>query len=217
MHVCESFDLPGLTAPDTVCENLKLAPRTLTLACFNVDLFFRSLFYIVELCAASLAITFLFDFGTAHAHLCAWAAIFAIIPIALIFIPWKLITGFMRQKRCFEACKHVYSNGIPVQGNVVMMSLVSGNDYSSYFNKHSLRRPFSKRRVRVDYSFYIDNTLESGEVESVLKTGSVFIRERNARFLALNDPVCVLYDPDNPAKNMLFPIPGEEFCSGCLK
>ncbi len=217
MHVCESFDLPGLSAPDSVCENLKLTPRTLTLACFNVDFILRSLFYIAELCAASIAVTKLFSFGAELSSLWAWGAVFAIIPIALVFIPWKLIHGFLAQKRCFEACKHVYTNGVPVIGCIVMMSFVSGNDYSSYFNKHGLRHPFSKRRVRIDYSFYIENTLESGEVENVLKTGSVFIHERNARFLALNDPVCVLYDPQNPAKNMLFPIPGEEFCSGCLK
>lgn len=217
MHICESFDLPGLASPDEIRRTLDERPRKLTLAGVKLDACFYAFVYLIAIIATILAVYNLLNFTVSEVSLAAWGAIFAIVPVAVLALPCGLVSHFRKCRRRFENFEYIYKNGIPACGNVVMMSLVSGNDYSSYFVKHGIKRIFSKRRVRVDYAFLLPNDDFSDNVDKEVITGSVYIRERNARFLALNDEVCILYVPADPAKNMLFPIPGEEFCSSCHK
>ena len=57
-------------------------------------------------------------------------------------------------------------------------------------------------KARVDYTFTVDNTI---------KTGTALLREQSIDYLSMNDNVCVLYLPENPSDNMIYPIPGYEF------
>lgn len=217
MHICESFDLPGLATPDEIKRTLDERPRKLTLVGVNIDACLCACLYFVAIIATILAVYNLLNFTVSEVSLTAWGAIFALVPVVILALPWVLVSHYRKCKHRFENFEYIYKNGIPARGNVVMMSLVCGNDYSCYFVKHGIKRIFSKRRVRVDYAFLLPNDDFSDNVDKEVITGSVYIRERNARFLALDDEVCILYVPADPAKNMLFPIPGEEFCSSCHK
>ena len=208
MHIRESFDLPGLASPDAVMRACAEPPRQMTLAGLRFDIVVRISLWIVGLVLVSSVLQQLLEQVFDDNSLLAWGTIVGILPLVLIWFPWFLTHGLYQRYQSFEKCRKIYENGVLAQGNVVMMSLVCGNDYACYYD-HPKRWDFSpSKRIRVDYTFSVGNEL---------KTGSVFIRQRNARYIAANDEICVIYDPENPARNMLFPIPGEEMCGCCLK
>ena len=208
MHVREVFDLPGLSAPETVMRTYASVPRELTLAGLRFDIALRIVIWLTGLGCVSYGLYHLLDVVLIENSILAWSLIMAVLPLALLWFPWFLCEGLVRRYRSFEKCRKIYENGVLAQGNVVMMSLVCGNDYACYYAQPKKWALLLSKRIRVDYTFGVGNEL---------KTGSVFIRQRNARYIEANDEICVLYDPENPAKNMLFPIPGEEMCGCCLK
>lgn len=208
MRIRESFELPGLSSPETVIHSYDTLPRQMTLVGLRFDIALRVIAWLAGLALAFVVIYHLMEQVLTGDALIAWAAIIGILPLILFWFPWFLSHRLVQRYRAFEKCRKIYQNGILTRGNVVMMSLVCGNDYACYYAQPKRWALLLSKRIRVDYTFGVDNEL---------KTGSVFIRQRNARYLAANDEICVIYDPENPAKNMLFPIPGEEMCGCCLK
>ncbi len=208
MRTCEIFELPGQSTPDQVMASFAPAPRTLTLVGMRAEVAIRVLCYLLCLAFASIVVLRFFDYYIENAEIFAWFAIVLVAPLAIIGLPWCLSVGLKKRRQTFEKCRAIYENGVLAKGEIVMLSLVMGNDYACYYAKRSFWAQHLPQCVRVDYTFNVNNEL---------KVGSVFIHEKNARYLATNDEICVLYDPEHPENNMLYPLPGEELCGFCVK
>ena len=203
MNTRETFDIPGITPAGDVITSLPETPRPLTLLGFKTEIAARVLLGIMVITLSSELMFFLYHDYIQSSSTADWFLIAAILPIAYLFIPWALVHGITIKHEVFEKCKAIYQNGTPTTGNIVMMSYVAGNDYACYYSKkHDL--PLLKKRVRVDYTFPVNDKLY---------TGTVFLREKNAAHLRADDEICVIYQPDHPENNILFPVPGREICS----
>lgn len=208
MRTREIFELPGQRSTAKVANLFGEKPRSLTLVGKNTEIALRIICLVLCLTFAILLVDRLFTAFVQTANQLHLCAILAIIPIATIGLPWMLGAKLVQNIQNFNQCKAIYENGELATGSVVMLSYVSGNDYACYFAKSSFRPSRLARRVRIDYTFNVNNEL---------RQGSVFLKEKNARFITVNADVCVVYDPEDPTRNMLYPIPGEELCSQCLK
>jgi hypothetical protein len=206
MNTRESFDIPGITPADDVINALPQVPRPLTLVGFNTEIVARILLGIMIITLSTELVLFLYLDYINSSSVADWFFIATLLPIAFIFVPWALVHGIRSKYRVFEKCKSIYQNGTPTTGNILLMSYVAGNDYACYYaKKHKL--PFFKKRVRIDYTFPVNDKL---------CTGTVFLREKNAANLHTDDEICVIYLPDHPENNILFPVPGREICSALI-
>ena len=134
MHIRESFDLPGLASPDAVMRACAEPPRQMTLAGLRFDIVVRISLWIVGLVLVSSVLQQLLEQVFVDNSLLAWGTIVGILPLVLIWFPWFLTHGLYQRYKSFEKCRKIYENGVLAQGNVVMMSLVCGNDYACYYD-----------------------------------------------------------------------------------
>ena len=200
MHTAEKFYRPGLEDPSDVIASLPEVPRPLHLAGKQLSIFWRSLACIASiLCGALIEYILIKSYVQEASQInLLWAA--AAFPFFMIFIPWWLIASYKKRMISYNYCKHVYENGTACIGTVNTLTKITGRDMETYhFDSF---RPHRHGHIRVDYTFEVDN---------LIKVGTVVLSASSARYLNVNDKICVLYHPNDATKNMLFPIPGNEF------
>lgn len=200
MRTEECFEKPGLEIPADTIAHLPDPPREVHPIGIQQSLAWRILVIILSLgtCAASIYYNIHQYIDTAN--FLNWLSIIIISPICIFFIPWYLISTYQHRLHSFNYYKEIYSKGVSCVGAVTIMTQMTGKDHDNHLIEKTWTTPFSK--VRVDYTFPVDN---------LIKTGTIMLRTQNVEYLAINTEVCVLYLPDDPSKNMLFPIPGNEF------
>ena len=200
MHTAEKFYRPGLEDPSDVIASLPEVPRTLHLVGKQLSIIWRSLACIISLsCGALIEYTLVKSFIDDASQMSLLLAAVA-LPIFFIFIPWWLIASYKKRIKSYTYCKRVYENGTACIGMVNTLTKITGRDMETY--KFDSFHPHRHGHIRVDYTFEVDN---------LIKVGTVVLSTSSARYLNVNDKICVLYLPDNTTENMLFPIPGNEF------
>ncbi len=200
MKTHEKFFKPGLVPVDEIIEHLPETPRELHPIGVQFSMVWRIIFFIFVSLLLILFIHTCIHLFIETAIVIYWAFIFVLIPIWLVIIPWKLTSTYKNKLKSFRYCQKIYQNGIPVKGYVNTLTRVTGREQNCHHIEHTWTSSLSK--VRIDYTFEIDNTV---------KTGTALLREQNMNYLSMNSEICVLYLPDNPSENMIFPIPGNEF------
>ena len=200
MKTQERFYKPGIEPVDQVIQNLPNVPRKLHSKGIWFSVVWRVLCFVLISVSVIYFIHLCFIQYIETASFFCWFLIVSIIPLWLLFLPWKLISSYRNRIRSFRYCQKIYENGIPVPGTVNTLTRISGYDQNCHHIEHKWSSSLSK--VRIDFTFVIDNTV---------KTGTATLREQNMNYLSMNSDICVLYLPDNPAENMIYPIPGNEF------
>jgi hypothetical protein len=200
MRTVETFYKPGLEPAKDVIANISAVPRTLSASGMQWAKIWRTIVFILVLIAAALWCYVHYTAYIVSGTLVCWLACAAMLPIALGYIPWWLLTSYKRRKCTFLLCSEIYRNGTAVLGTVNTITNVNGPEQDCF---HVERRwTSSLTKVRVDYTFPIEN---------VLKTGSVILRESSVRYLKANDEICIIYLPDSPSDSIVFPVPGYDF------
>lgn len=203
MHSTETFHLPGLEAAQEILENLEPRPRQIMMVGGGFDILWR-VAVLVILCSGLLLLAYplLGDF-VISGSLSSWTLSLGLVPVILGFVPYALIRSYRRRRRSGERFERLYRDGVACIGNVNILSIVNGNEHDNYYLPRD-RAVFQSIRVRVDYTYYADNKV---------LTGSVYLKEQSARFIGINDEICVIYDPENPSDSTLFPVPSKEIQS----
>lgn len=201
MHTQETFYKPGLESPATIIENLPSSPRDLHLVGAHFSMFWR-----VIVLLASLAIVFvleklLLDSFIQTASLFSLIIGVSILLLPFTIVPWMLVTSYRNQIISYRHCEKIYREGIACVGTINTMTRMTGNNHH-FFAHRNHPSPFVK--IRVDYTFPVDDTL---------KTGTVILPETSVTYLQGNAEVCVLYRADQPSESLIFPLPGNNFFS----
>lgn len=200
MRTVEKFYKPGLESAQDVIDHIAPVPRSLVPAGMGWARVWRTAFFGIALMASILWCYMHYNVYISTGSLLSWIACVAIVPVVLGYIPWWLISSYKRRKRTFLHCAEIYRNGTAVLGTVNTITNVNGPEQDCWHVEHRWTSSFYK--VRVDYTFPIENAL---------KTGSVILRESSVRYLKANDEVCVVYLPESPSDSILFPVPGYDF------
>ena len=200
MRTQEIFYKPGFEPASVVFESLPPTPREIHPIGMRYSLIWRMAVIIVAVNACVFSTIYHFNQYIQTANFLYWFIIIVLIPICILFIPWCMISTYLCRIRSFNYYKNIYQNGLAAMGSITIMTQITGTDHDSHLIKQNWRSPFSK--VRVDYTFFLDN---------VLHTGTVLLKSQTVDYLSINTEVCVLYLPEDPSQNMLFPIPGNEF------
>lgn len=196
MHLNHTFYKPGLESPDDIMETLDASPRDIH-ATGNVRaIVVRILIAIVAWLLTGIAEYHLWTQFSVHGAVTSWTIGCALIPIILIYIPWLLVSSYQKKMTSFNKLAKIYREGIPVTGTINTISRMIGHGQDCHCVEHSWRSPFY--RFRIDYTFPYENTV---------KPGTIILREPSAHYLVPNQEICVLYLPEDPAQNMIFPIP----------
>ena len=200
MRTAEVFYKPGLEDPAEVIQALPEVPRSLHLVGKRMSLIWRFFICIVSIAVGGFIEFILLRSFVNEASQLSLLGAAAAFPIFLIFIPWWLFASYKKRISSYLFCKRIYENGTPCLGTINTLTKISGRDMESY-NIDSFR-PHRHGHIRIDYTFEVDNNIN---------VGTVILSASSSRYLNVNDTVCVLYLPDDPSKNILFPIPGYEF------
>lgn len=200
MRTVESFYKPGLEPVADVMAQLAETPRSLHAKGLLWGKIWRVAVFLICLAATIVCCYRLYGYYVESGKLLSWVIAVAIVPLTLGYLPWWLTTSYIRRVRTFEHCRRIYQDGTPVLGTVNTITNVTGPDQNCHHIEH--KRSSSRSKVRVDYTFAIDN---------VIKTGSVLLRESSVRYLKVNDDICVIYQPDLPSDSIIFPVPGYDF------
>ena len=200
MHTLETFYKPGLEPVEDIMLQLAPTPRALHPAGQRLAILWRILVCLLSIVACGYISYYCLIHYIETASFWTWFIFIAIIPICLIYIPWWLVTSYKSAIQSYYYCKNIYQNGIPTLGVINTLTLLSGQDLVS----HHTERVWSSSRakVRIDYTFCVGNSM---------KTGTALLCEQTINYLSMNSEICVLYLPDDPSENMMFPIPGPEF------
>ncbi|MBQ9816432.1 MAG: hypothetical protein IJM59_03040 [Proteobacteria bacterium] len=200
MHTREVFYKPGIEPPEKIIEGLAEVPRPLHAAGVRFSVAWRSLVFVVATLVCGYALYWSFQIYLETASFIHWFIIIAVLPVWLGFLPWWLISSYRSKLKSFNYCKNIYQNGVPAIGTINALTRFTGGVHDSHHSEHKWASLLFK--ARVDYTFTVDNTI---------KTGTALLREQSIDYLSMNDNVCVLYLPENPSDNMIYPIPGYEF------
>lgn len=203
MHSTETFHLPGLEAAQEVLDSLEAPPRQIVMVGGGFDILWRvGLFSVLCFGLALLAHPLLNHFVTS-ASLSSWALSLGLVPIVLGFVPYALIRSYRRRRRSGERFERLYRDGSACIGHINILSIVNGNEHDNYYLPRD-RAIFQSIRVRIDYTYLVD---------AKVLTGSIYLKEESARFIGINDEICVIYDPEKPTVSTLFPVPSKEIQS----
>lgn len=200
MHTLETFHKLGEESVQDVIENLGDAPRPLHEVGVRVSVILRVLLCILSGIAEIYIAYFCIHAYVHSASFIAWIILVMTSPIAVFFVPWLLISTFQRHLQHYQYYANIYIHGVPTVGTINMLTRITGRDSDCHHMEYS--RSSSRARVRVDYTFI---------VEDKVKTGTMMIRESDMVDIAMNREICVLYLPEDASKSMLFPIPGHAF------
>ncbi|MCL2325372.1 MAG: hypothetical protein FWC40_02570 [Proteobacteria bacterium] len=204
MRVPEVFSAPGVVPADAVMEQLEPVPRALRPVHWACAAAWRVIVFLLFMLPTLPAMVFLFRWYSETALLLYWFVLVALASLTFIFLPWHLISSYSRKRASFSRCRRLYENGVSTRGQVNMLMRVTGHDHENvYLTQHcTLLSLFSLVRVRIDYTFV---------VEGAVKTGSLYIPEKFARNLGIDEDICVLYNAEDVAESMIFPLPTEAF------
>ena len=200
MRTEEIFNKPGLEPPLETIAHLPPPPRELVPLGIQHSLGWRILVIILSFLACAVFGYYSFNQYVETANFLRLFSIFVISPICIFFIPWYLISTYQSRVHSFNYYKKIYRNGLSSVGSVTILTQITGTDHDNHLIEKSWTSPFSK--VRVDYTFPIDNTI---------RTGTMLLQSQTVEYLSINTEICILYLKEDPAQNMIFPIPGNEF------
>ena len=200
MRTEEDFNKPGLEPPLETIAYLPPNPRELVPLGIQHSLIWRILVIILSFVAVSFFTYYKFNQYIETASFWCLFSIIVILPICIFFIPWYLLSTYQSRVKSFNYYKAIYRDGLPSVGAVTILTQITGKDHDSHLIKKSWYSPFSK--VRVDYTFPVDNTI---------RTGTMMLQSQTVEYLSINTEICVLYLESDPTQNMIFPIPGNEF------
>ena len=200
MRTAESFPRPGQQLPADELAALPPTPRPIHGVGIRTSVLLRLLLWLLDYAVGGYIVyACILDYIRTASFL-AWFIVIAFTPVFLIAVPWYLVSTFRARMRTFHHYHDIYRNGLPAVGTVNTLTRISGHDMDCHNIEYSRRTARSK--IRVDYTFLVDNTV---------RTGTVLLRERTVAALAMNSEIGVLYLPDDPTRSMIYPIPGDEF------
>ena len=194
---------PSPEKTSQVLAELKPPPRTLGLQTTLRLRSFRNTFFVLIHVLLAAALVFLFRlFNETDSDLCWIVAIVGVFP-AYFYCLYAVFVTYRKRISNFTRAKSVYEKGIAAPCEINTLTFYSNGDYDNLYVSTPgwLGKRFGF--VRVDYTFV---------VKDKCFVGSNFLRYRTARELHINDLLTVIYDPDNPAESLLYPIPPMEFC-----
>ena len=206
MRIVETFYKPGLETPDEVIASLPEVPRPLHVAGMRWAVIWRVLCALIVLALCSAICYVAMGYYIDDANFIAWMVAVAGAPIGLGFVSWWLISSYRKHIKSYKYCSRLYQIGLAARGNVNMLTRVTGFSEDCHHIEHTWHSSLS--RVRIDYTF---------DVGGSLKTGTMILREQSIPYLSLNTEICVLYDPEDPKTNMIFPIPSSGFFDALVK
>jgi len=205
MRVSETFSTPGVAPANEVMTQLEPVPRALRSGGCACAAAWRVIVLMAFVVPTFPAVVFLFRWYSETASLLYWLALVALVSLTFIFLPWHLISSHSRQRASFLRSRRLYEHGVSTKGQVNMLMRVIGSDHENVYlaqQRRTLLSLFSLVRVRIDYTFV---------VEGAVKTGSLYIPEKFARNLGIDEEICVLYDAEDVAESIIFPLPCEAF------
>ena len=199
MKTVETFYKPGLEPVEELLSKLEEPHREVHASGLRFSVLWRTMAILISVVGFGYLSLICIDIFIRTAAFWSWLAIIVLGPICLFYIPWFLIKSFKKRLESFKHYKNIYENGVGAKGEINTLTHITGREQDcSHIEK---RRVNSRGKVRVDYTFEYGNGL---------KTGTAILRESTVEYLYINRKVCVIYLPDNPLDNMLFPIPGSE-------
>lgn len=206
MHIVETFYKPGLETPDEVIEALPEVPRQLHAVGMRWAIIWRVLCALSVFAICIVVCYFAVSYYIETANFIAWIVAVAVCPLGIGLVPWWLVASYRKHIKSYRYCSRLYEIGLAARGSINMLTRVTGLRDDCHHIEHTWHSSLS--RVRIDYTFDIDG---------VLKTGTMILREQSIPYLSLNTEICVLYDPEDPKVNMIFPIPSSDFFDALVK
>lgn len=200
MKTVETFYKPGLEPVDELLLKLEEGKREVHASGIRFSVLWRLFVSLLSVTGYGYLTFICFDIFIRTSVFWSWCVIIILGPICLIYIPWFLISSFKKRLASFRYFKNIYENGVGAQGEINTLTHITGREEDC--SHIETKRSNLRSKVRVDYTFEYGNGL---------KTGTAILRESTVEYLYINRKVCVIYLPDNPKENMLFPIPGNEF------
>lgn len=166
-----------------------------------------SLFKFVALCtlavlAAGCAYLMVEQFFASDNDL-YWIGIIAVLAPTYIYLNYALLKRTNKRAASLKMVRKLYEEGCATIGYVNMLTMVKNGEYQNYYlEDHAHHSP--NHYLRVDYTYLVDDKTLAA---------SNWLKIRTALELKINDPIVVLYDPNEPQHAMLFPIPKNELAT----